>query len=688
MNGIDKLASELQKAITDGNKGKKQGYDTTAEVVRVDGDTVWVRIPGGYDETPVTRTNNANLGDEVLVRVAGGRAWLLGNKTDPSVGGVELNIVGEVADKAVESAGKAQIAAEDAHAFAGQAYRYALEAEQDAISANNSANSALTQLGVVEDVVGVLNWISTHATTYKASTDTQVVAGKMYFTKSGDVYTPVASPTGNPSENGYYEIDTIDEAVSNYVSSHLALTNAGLWVINDNNSYKVLLASDGMKVYDASGNLVSTFGESISFSSTRTQYIGGEDAYIVFNASNGEMSIGGQKLNLSGNVTISGTTKSLTQVLQDMQSEIDGSIETWYYAVDPTTSNLPASSWTTQAQKENHLRDLYFNTTNGHSFRWAYENNEFKWVQIADEDAAAALRAAQAAQQTADNAIKYVEYAVGTSSTSAPSTGWSTSSPVWEEGKYVWMRQSKDGVAYTYTCIQGAKGATGGTGPEAVVTIYPDAIDWDAGTATLAVVLRVDGEVVPPNSFSWTQGPTGEVVGTDHTLNVTDLSTVYNCTVTWDDEEAMASQTGSIDFTSLYSNKDYTEAKLETKVNAVATDGGVSLISNINAIADRINLIAQQIRFSDTNQSSVFEILSTYMNQIVIDTSVPSITIGDKGLFAVVITNDEMQFFQNNVKVAYLNSAALHVENRIAFADFQFLKRANGHFTLKFIDQV
>ena len=150
----------------------------------------------------------------------------------------------------------------------------------------------------------------------------------------------------------------------------------------------------------------------------------------------------------------------------------------------------------------------------------------------------------------------------------------------------------------------------------------------------------------------------------------------------------MSSQTGSIDFSALKAASNYTDARLETKIDVVEADGGLNLLSNINAIADRINLIAQQIRFSDTNQSSVFEILSTYMNQIVIDTSVPSITIGDKGLFAVVITNDEMQFFQNNVKVAYLNSAALHVENRIAFADFQFLKRANGHFTLKFIDQV
>lgn len=40
---------------------------------------------------------------------------------------------------------------------------------------------------------------------YVSSTDTSVVAGKTYYTKSGDVYTPVAEPTGNPSTSSYYE---------------------------------------------------------------------------------------------------------------------------------------------------------------------------------------------------------------------------------------------------------------------------------------------------------------------------------------------------------------------------------------------------------------------------------------------------------------------------------------------------
>ncbi len=47
--------------------------------------------------------------------------------------------------------------------------------------------------------------------TYTASTDTSVVSGKTYYTRSGSagsyVYTAVATPTGNPSTHSYYEMD-------------------------------------------------------------------------------------------------------------------------------------------------------------------------------------------------------------------------------------------------------------------------------------------------------------------------------------------------------------------------------------------------------------------------------------------------------------------------------------------------
>lgn len=65
------------------NKPKTAPYDTEAQVVRVEGSTAWVHIPGGVDETPVAMTINASAGDTVRVRVGNGTAWLVGNDTAP-----------------------------------------------------------------------------------------------------------------------------------------------------------------------------------------------------------------------------------------------------------------------------------------------------------------------------------------------------------------------------------------------------------------------------------------------------------------------------------------------------------------------------------------------------------------------------------------------------------------------------
>ena len=58
-------------------------YDTPATVIRVEGDIVWVHIPGGVDETPVRHTIAAKPGDVVQIRVSGGSACIVGNETAP-----------------------------------------------------------------------------------------------------------------------------------------------------------------------------------------------------------------------------------------------------------------------------------------------------------------------------------------------------------------------------------------------------------------------------------------------------------------------------------------------------------------------------------------------------------------------------------------------------------------------------
>lgn len=323
------ISKDLVGVIKASKEKGTRPYDSQATVTRVEGSTVWVHIPGGVDETPVKKTISAKKGDIVQVRISGGSAYLLGNASNPPTDDTQAFKARDtaieakgIAERSEQEAKRAKQAADSAEKAAGRAWQKAGEAEEaadeakeSAATANRAANGALTQLSVVEDVVGTLTWISEHGT-YALSEDTEVIPGKHYFEKIGDVYNIIVNPSGDPSSEGYFELSGIDEAVTNYVSTHLALTNAGLWVVNDNRSYKILLASDGMKVYDAQGNLVATFGESISFSSTRPQYIGGEDAYIIFYDSNNDgvpdaINIGGSKVLIGGNKKLSDVLTSL-----------------------------------------------------------------------------------------------------------------------------------------------------------------------------------------------------------------------------------------------------------------------------------------------------------------------------------------------------------------------------------------
>ena len=87
--------------------------------------------------------------------------------------------------------------------------------------------------------------------------------------------------------------------------------------------------------------------------------------------------------------------------LSSLQSQVDGQVEAWYYSVDPTTTNAPASSWNTDTLKARHEGDLYYNVTNGHNWRWMKSGSTYSWQQIPDSDAAAALATAQAAETLA-----------------------------------------------------------------------------------------------------------------------------------------------------------------------------------------------------------------------------------------------------------------------------------------------
>ena len=95
-----------------------------------------------------------------------------------------------------------------------------------------------------------------------------------------------------------------------------------------------------------------------------------------------------------------------SQVIADLQNQVDGAIETWFYDGVPTLKNAPASSWTTDKEKDTHLGDLYYDNKTGKAYRFAKDGSTYKWTVITDTDIAKALSDAAKAQETADGKMK------------------------------------------------------------------------------------------------------------------------------------------------------------------------------------------------------------------------------------------------------------------------------------------
>lgn len=112
-SSFNRIKKNIIEAMQSTNNQGTSAYDSVAEVRRVEGDTAWVHIAGGVDETPVKLTVAAKVGDTVQVRVGGGRAWITGNATAPPTDDTAANKAKTTAATAQRSADDAQATADD-----------------------------------------------------------------------------------------------------------------------------------------------------------------------------------------------------------------------------------------------------------------------------------------------------------------------------------------------------------------------------------------------------------------------------------------------------------------------------------------------------------------------------------------------------------------------------------------------
>lgn len=263
-----------------------------------------------------------------------------------------IKTVNEAATQSRTLLAEMEQAAEDAGTTLDGIYQDAKDAQSSADIARTSADIAFKQLGYVEDIVGVLSMIAEHGqfaaaqedevlenrwyfektsdgkyevvnnltSVFHLTTDTSIEAGKTYYTRSGTgteedpyVYTAVETPVQaelSTYYEKYYVLVGIDEAIQNYVSSHLVLLEDGLWLQANDNDAKIQISTEqgneGVILYgsnnkplahygsttvigDKDGFHIEIDGQEIGFYNAQTQvaYMTGSSLYVENNLSFG-----------------------------------------------------------------------------------------------------------------------------------------------------------------------------------------------------------------------------------------------------------------------------------------------------------------------------------------------------------------------------------------------------------------
>lgn len=155
---------------------------------------------------------------------------------------------------------------------------------------------------------------------------------------------------------------------------------------------------------------------------------GNASSYLKYNAASRQLSI---KARIDASSTIDGTeideyiaqhssdwteeeiNSLIHDVTDDIQAQIDGAIDTWFYNGTPSDSVLPESEWKAidiaagnNNERLKHLGDIYYDNETGYAYRYSNTGTEsspvFAWNPITDSAVVEALERAAKAQDTAD----------------------------------------------------------------------------------------------------------------------------------------------------------------------------------------------------------------------------------------------------------------------------------------------
>lgn len=225
-----------------------------------------------------------------------------------------------------------------------------------------------------------------------------------------------------------------------------------------------------------------------------------------------------------------------------------------------------------------------------------------------------------------------VEYASNQSSSTAPTTGWSTSAPQWQEGYYVWQRTATttaNGTTYSSpTCISGRDGVSAyvyelNCSPSSLIkqtdgTISPSSVAFS--------ITRAQGTGLPTsysgrfiveeyNGSSWTTKYTSSSNESSHTYTPTSTATMIRATAylaggttTQIDTQSIPivsnGSSGSDGYTVLLNNESHVFAATTSAAIAGSTSSSVIAFKGTTQIAATIGTITGQVSGLTTSISN------------------------------------------------------------------------------------
>ena len=221
-----------------------------------------------------------------------------------------------------------------------------------------------------------------------------------------------------------------------YSDKATRITGSGMYITNDNwntikacvgettdGNYGVIADTIVGKLIAGDQLVISNGNGSVKITGDGILLDGGSISWITPMDKSGVDGLEDDLANLKENIdqNAQNFTEAIKKAQEDLQSQIDGEITSWFEDYDPTVDNEPTSTWKTDSDKVKHEGDLFYNTATGRALRYIYNSStkNHEWSIITDEAISKALADAATAQDTADRKRRvfvdtpYVPYDVG-----------------------------------------------------------------------------------------------------------------------------------------------------------------------------------------------------------------------------------------------------------------------------------